>query len=383
MVRHGTDRALLVPAVVVVEVAGCVLAVAALVLGLATAAGREVDGATWLLAAGGVAVAVPLARPRLDALADRVVHGKAGDPYAALSDFVRAASEALAVDDVLPQLARTAAGAVGGDAGTVHLRLADGREQRSTWPPEREVREVREDLAVSVRHQGTAVGSVAVEVPPGLTTAADEEVLAQLAAPAGVALANVRLTYDLRSRLEQEQALAEQVRASRQRLLAAAHDQRVAFAAAVADRVLDPLRRARGLLVTDDPLTARAPTQAALDALRDLATGLFPPALVERGLVDALELHLQRHGLAADLDAAADLPRLPGDVEAATWACAVLLLAPGTRRVELRLDEETLHLAVLGPPPDVQLAADRAASAGGRLTVGLDRVDVHLPAVAP
>ena len=116
--------------------------------------------------------------------------------------------------------------------------------------------------------------------------------LQRLAGPAGLALANVRLTLELRRRLAQETALAEQVWQSRQRLLDAADDGRVAVrrrrrGARASARSAAPNRalstRSRRCDAPAQVVARAGPAQQALDTLRDVAGGRLPAALTERG----------------------------------------------------------------------------------------------------
>jgi hypothetical protein len=232
----------------------------------------------------------------------------------------------------------------------------------------------------------------------------DRRMLERLAGPAGLALANVRLTLELRRRLAQEMALAEQVRQSRQRLLDTADVERGRFAAAVAERVERPLRRAaaaldgagqggerhdaQGVGVADGPgasavntrggapdvAAARELVQRALDTLRDVASGVFPPALTERGTAAALESYADRRGLRTAITTQG-LSRYPPSVEAAAYFCAVALLdePPPARptTVRLRCDGGTVQVEAAAPARSddatLQLMRDRVEAMGGDL----------------
>jgi hypothetical protein len=384
-----------------VALAVSVVAVLTVVLLVAAALDVRAGAATGLVATVIFAFAVPVARPRLDRLADRVAFGRDGDPYAVMNRYVRQVAEVLAIDDVLPHLARTAAATVPGSRGEIDLELRDGSRQRQTWGPGGGV---RHDLDVPLQHGGDRVGRLAVEVVSERPSPVDRRMLERLAAPAGLALANVRLTLELRRRLAQEMALAEQVRQSRQRLLDAADVERGRFAAAVAERVERPLRRAAAALDgagqggerqdahgggvalgpggspvdarggAPDVAAARELVQQALDTLRDVASGVFPAALTERGTAAALEAHADRRGLRTAITTQG-LPRYPAPVEAAAYFCAVALLdepAPAQpTTVRLRCDDGSVHVGATGPARSreatLQLVRDRVEAMGGAL----------------
>jgi len=400
-VRGALPAPVLRVAVLGVALAVSVASVLTVVLLAAAALDVRAGDATGLAATVIFAFAVPVVRPRLDRLADRVAYGRDGDPYAVMNRYVRQVSEVLAIDDVLPHLARTAAATVPGSRGEIDLELRDGSRQRQTWGPGGGV---RHDLDVPLQHGGDRVGRLAVEVVSERPSPVDRRMLERLAAPAGLALANVRLTLELRRRLAQEMALAEQVRQSRQRLLDTADVERGRFAAAVAERVERPLRRAvaalggagqgderhdaRGGRVADgsggsavdardrapDVAAARELVQQALDTLRDVASGVFPAALTERGAAAALEAYADRRGLRTTITTQG-LPRYPAPVEAAAYFCAVALLnrpspaQPTT--VRLRCEGGTVQVEAEGPArsPEatLQLVRDRVEAMGGEL----------------
>ena len=399
-------RALLPAPVLRVAVLGVALAVSVVsvltvVLLAAAALDVRAGDAAGLAATVVFAFAVPVVRPRLDRLADRVAFGRDGDPYAVMNRYVRQVAEVLAIDDVLPHLARTAAATVPGSRGEIDLELRDGSRQRQAWGPGGDV---RHDLDVPLQHAGDRVGCLAIEVVSERPSPVDRRMLERLAAPAGLALANVRLTLELRRRLAQEMALAEQVRQSRQRLLDTADVERGRFAAAVADRVKRPLRQAAAALDgagqagerpdarddkdadgsgagavgqrpgAPDVAAARELVQQALDTLRDVASGVFPAALADRGAAAALEAYADRRGLRTAITTEG-LPRYPAPVEAAAYFCAVALLdEPSPARpttVCLRCDGATVGVmaAGLARPHEatLQLMRDRVEALGGEL----------------
>jgi signal transduction histidine kinase len=63
-------------------------------------------------------------------------------------------------------------------------------------------------------------------------------------------------------------------------------------------------------------------TQGALENLRDLARGIYPPLLADKGLVAALDSQIRKSATLVELDAK-DLGRYPQDVEAAAYFCCL------------------------------------------------------------
>ena len=85
-------------------------------------------------------------------------------------------------------------------------------------------------------------------------------------------------------------------------------------------------------LLDSDPAAARqlladigADVREALESLRELAAGIYPPLLIDRGLADALRGAAREAAVAARVEADVD-QRFPSDIEAAVYfACAAAL----------------------------------------------------------
>ncbi len=62
--------------------------------------------------------------------------------------------------------------------------------------------------------------------------------------------------------------------------------------------------------------------RAALDDLRDLARGIYPPLLADQGLVPALQAQARKVALPVEIDADG-IGRYPQDAEAAVYFCTL------------------------------------------------------------
>ena len=209
----------------------------------------------------------------------------------------------------------------------------------------------------------------------------DRALLARLAGTAGLALANVRLTYDLRRELAESTELARRLDQSRQRLLDAAAQETERFAATVEQRVQSRLRRVGLALgaVADGDLdgfaVAHREATAALASLRELAAGVFPPALADRGLHHAVEMYCLQFDAPVTIRSRPGAVRGPMAVESAAYFCVVQLVEDcvGAGPITLVLDEDKEGLAVeirtsRAPGADtVQLLTDRVEATGGEL----------------
>src|SRR5205814_1058984 len=167
---------------------------------------------------------------------------------------------------------------------------------------------------------------------------AEAALLSDLAAQAGPALSNVRLTLELEERLRELASHAEQLRASRERIVTAQDAERrrlerdihdgaqqhlvaIAVNARLAHQVLDSAPVRAGALL--DEISSQV--DDALETLRTLARGIFPPVLADRGLVPALRAHLARSASPAELgaDAAVARARFDRRIESAMYFCCL------------------------------------------------------------
>jgi signal transduction histidine kinase len=261
----------------------------------------------WAPVAGGIVVGLALGPLRRLAtrLADRVVYGGRATPYEVLTDFSERVGDTYSTEDVLPRMAQILAAGTRAETATVWLRVADQLRAASTAPGDRSARPpvpIRGDalpdfddpeLPVQVRDQGELLGALSVTMPPNdPMNSSKERLVRDLASQAGPVLRNVRLI--------------EELRASRQRLVAAQDQERRKLERDIHDGAQQQLvalavqlKLAEHLAGTDaekeQQLLGKLVSQAnsALEDLRDLARGIYPPLLADKGLAAALE---HRHG---------------------------------------------------------------------------------------
>ncbi|HVF32568.1 MAG TPA: sensor histidine kinase [Acidimicrobiales bacterium] len=301
-------------------------------LGRVVGAGSSEDLALSIVATALVAIAFQPARSRLERLANRLVYGDVTSPYDLMAGMSRRIAHAMTPDQTMTELAEVAARGLRSRAARVQLfPTDDGTAQEATWPEA----ELAIDpvptfpIARTVIHGGEAIGEIAVEPrpedPPG---PAELAMLVDLASHAGVALRNLRLTTELQQKLVE-------LRASRQRLVEAQNEERRRMERDIHDgaqQQLVAIRIKLGLakmLVTEDAEAAeamltqlQAESLEALETLRDLARGLFPPTLAEQGLVAAVRAHVTKTGLPVTVeeDGVAGL-RFDVNAEAAIYFC--------------------------------------------------------------
>jgi signal transduction histidine kinase len=268
------------------------------------------------VAATVLAIAFQPARERARRLADRLVYGQRATPYEVLADFSSRVGEAYAADDVLPRMAQVLASGTGAESATVWLRVGEELHPVATSPPDAEP---GRDHAVEVVHQGESLGELSVVLPPSDPIGpAKDKLIRDLAAQAGLVLRNFRLI--------------EELRASRQRLVAAQDEERRRIERNLHDGVqqqlvalnvqLGLLARAAGGESKVAEMATAMQTRAteALEDLRDLARGIYPPLLADRGLAAALESQARKAVVPTTVEADG-IGRYPQEVEAAVYFC--------------------------------------------------------------
>jgi signal transduction histidine kinase len=244
-----------------------------------------------------------------------------------------------------------------------------------------------------VSHQGELLGALSVTKPANEPlTPADLALVADLADQAGLVLSNVRLTEDLRARLDDlKGAQTRIVRAQdeeRRKLERNIHDgaQQQLVALAVKLRLADALigrddEGAHGLL--RDLATE---VSDALDDLRDLARGIYPPLLADKGLASALEAQARKAAVPTTV-VTDGVGRFSQDIEATVYFSCLEALQNVAKYAEataatvrLRSDDGHLEFVVSddgrGFDPEatsygtgLQGIADRLAATGGTVEV--------------
>ena len=158
------------------------------------------------------------------------------------------------------------------------------------------------DLVVPLVHLGSTVGYL--QCGPkrnGELTKADEALLTTVGHQAALAVSNVQLTAELESRLINLGRQAQELAASRNRIVQAQMEERRRIERNIHDGVqqeiiasIAKIRLARNQLTRDPALTEatlaglQEDTRRMLNNLRELSRGIHPPVLTHRGLVEAL-----------------------------------------------------------------------------------------------
>ncbi len=352
-----------------------------------------------------VAVAFEPVRVRVQHWANRLVYGRRATPYEALAAMTGKLGESADPGSALTEAARLLAEGTGAAQSAVWVtqegmlvpRATGGDVEGAPTPVKLDgnaLPELDGALFQAVRHEGQLVGALSLAKRPGEgISSADRRLVEELAGQAALLLANTRLRSRLSDRLDE-------LRTSRQRMLAA-HDQaRHALERNLHDgaqQELVALKVKLGLARTiatkeDAPAVASRLAEAvvvadqAVDTLRDVARGIYPPLLESEGLAAALSAQARRADLAVTvLDRTST--RYSRDIEATAFFCvkealtnASLHANAGNAHVELDGSDTALTVVVsddgVGFDPDLTPPGnglthmgDRADAAGGVLDV--------------
>jgi signal transduction histidine kinase len=314
---------------------------AGIVVGIGTLAGYAGGPVLTIAAAVAVALLFQPVRQRAQLVANRLVYGQRATPYQVLADFAQDMAGQLDADAALNRMASVLAGATGAVRVEIWIRLGAQLRPQVTWPrgstPPAAVPLTSDaqlpafgaaTRAIAVRHTDELLGAITIEKPRNEPVSpAEDRLLEHLASQAGLVLRNVRLTAEL-------QASIDDVRASRRRLVNAQDEERrriernlhdgaqqqlVALTVQLTlleDSAKDPgeVRQMTGQL--------RAGLHAALDDLRALARGIYPPLLADQGLEAALQAQADKAPLAVLVEADG-IGRYPPDAEAAVYFCTL------------------------------------------------------------
>ena len=274
----------------------------------------------------------------------------------------------------------------------------------SAWLPELVLGRERATLrAAPITHSGELLGLIVVErAGDGEPFSADDDrALAALARQLGLALNNVRLGSALQASLDELRRQAEELRESRARVVAAADAERRRIERDLHDGAQQHLialavnlRLARQLS-RSEPTAAQAllddltnDVKDALDRFRELAHGIYPPILEDRGLADGLRAAAARGPIRARVETVSAIERHSPDVEATVYFCCLEALQNAGKHagegahatVRLWEDADSIRFEVtddgngFDPSPRPRGAGltnieDRLGALGGRLNV--------------
>jgi signal transduction histidine kinase len=355
---------------------------------LGAAAGQALPTGWAVVVVMLAAVAFQPARRRLERLADRWVFGVRPDPADAVARLGAALADTYQVDTLLPRIESTIRDGLG-------LQWARVRLDASPRPEQAEAEDGLPSFAAPILLDGQPVGTI--ECGPktaGRFTESDVALVHTFAQQAGLAVRNVGLTRELARQ-------TEELAASRDQLVRAQDAERRRIERNIHDGVQQDLVALIGLAgqarqgtgrdpvaVSDDLVALQDGLRRVLGDLRELAQGIHPAVLTDRGLLEAVEALASRHPVPVTVRADPSLRglRLIEQVEGAGYftvaeALANSLKHANAQRVDVSLHRVNGSVVVgvrddgVGIQPDVSRGnglaglSARVAAAGGRLKI--------------
>ena len=406
-----------------------------IVLGLgkppSDASDRELLGLSMVAAAVAAISFVP-ARERLVDWASRRVFGARQAPDDVLRNFGSRMAAAVSMDELLLQLAESLRKTMGLTSAEVYTGTGDVLERVAAVPdtgPQSIMIGARERPVVAragvsgrawatvwlptlldgrglsrlrlapVSHAGELVGLIVAERPVTADAFSqdDDRLLTELARQVSLAVHSARLDTTLQTTLNELRRQADELRSSRARIVASGDAERRRVERDLHDGAQQNLvtmavnlRLARDSLA-DDPLAAAAmldqlaeDLKGAIQELRELAHGIYPPLLTDSGLDEALRAAARRSPQAVRVSADG-IGRYTLDIESAVYFCCLEALQNAAKHapraeVDVRLWEQSggLLFSVIdnGPGFDAERArgghgfvnmADRLGAIGGTI----------------
>lgn len=372
------------------------------------AVGQRVPLALAVLLAIAAALLFQPARRRLERLADRLVFGHRLSGYELISQLGVRLQTTAAPEDV----AGSVAAAVQAGLGARWVRVALNRPHPTPVASAGNAPsgEAAVHLSAPLIHDGHVIG--VIECGPkveGSYETTDEELLKNLGRQAALAIRNSQLSAELSDRLEELAAsrarLVQAEEAGRRRLERDLHD-------GVQQELVGVLARlglARNQLKRDQHLAentlreAQVDAQRALEGLQELARGIHPAILTDRGLVEAVAERATRMPIPVEVHAngLGAAARFPVELEGAAYffvseSLANVVKYAAASRVDVRFhsggDQLVIEVEDDGQgfePTRVKLSGlrglqDRIEALDGRMDVASrpghgTRLRAHLP----
>ena len=343
-----------------------------------------------------VAVAFEPLRSRVQRGANRLVFGKRATPYEVLSKTTARLAESGSSEERLAQVTQLVVDGTGASEAVLWLKVGHQLQPHSATPAvalsglvvsqivDQQPPEVPGDAAALVRHRDELLGVLSITTPRGQSvTGPDEKVLADVAAGSGLLLRNIGLNAELADR-------AEQLRESRRRLVAAhdaerhrlerdLHDgaQQQVVALKVKLGIAETLAEREGAEKVVDIVKALASTtQDAVDAMRAVAHGIYPPLLEAEGLEVALASATRSFPIPIALEFVA-VERYERSVEESLYFCVLETITcavdNGATRINVSLTGVAGSVEFIvrhnGEVGDLIAVEDRVEAFGGSLHV--------------
>ena len=293
-------------------------------VGFALGTGGRLNLPLAIVATAVVALLIQPVRVRFERLANRLVYGVPSDPYAILAEIARSPAGG-DVQVTMSRIVQALSRGIGSGRVRVRLQMPGSQERIATWPANTSGPFGR---TFTVAHEGEVVGTIEAEA------ARDAALADALIVQAGLALRTLRLSEDLAGRLRELETQAQELAASRTRLVQAEEAERRRLERDLHDGIQQELvvliakaRLAQNQLERDPALAAetltelQASARQAMAELRALARGIHPAVLTSRGLVEAVEAMAARSAIDVRVDASPAVreARYAAEIEGAAY----------------------------------------------------------------
>jgi signal transduction histidine kinase len=380
-----------------------------------------------VLATAVVALAFDPVQRRLQVVAAGMVDGGRPAPYEVLRRFSETVTGSYPAEQLPARMARVLAEGTGAEWAQVWVSVDGSPMLAATWPPGAAPGHAAGRAlpagpdggvrSMPVRHSGELLGVLVVKLRKDVSlTSVEERLFAGLAGQAGLVLRGTALRVQLSQWATELAARADELRASRQRLVDAQdearrllerdiHDgaQQHLVALAVNLRLAHRLSALPGDEAEHLLAEQRRATGEAIATIDRLSQGIYPPTLTQEGLTAALRSALSAALIPVRIDSTG-VRRYSGELEAAAYFCTLEAVQNAVKHS----GASAVRLTLVGGPDCLSISVeddgagfsqvdtagnglvnmrDRVESVGGALTVtstlGLGTgVRVWLPAVA-
>ena len=361
-----------------------------------------------VVATAAVALLFAPVQAALERAATRFGQGGAATPYDVLSRFSGTVTGGYPTEELPGRMAMLLAQGTGAQWAQVWLNVSDQLTLAATWPvnagadptppdarPDTRAATGDGRRALAVRHGDQLLGVLRLQERPGLAlTSVEDRLFTGLAAQAGLVLRLVGLRAALESRHEELLARADELNASRERLIETQDAERRRLERDIHDGAQQHLVALAVNLRVAQTVAARSPERAArmlatqvgaavnaIETLSSLSRGIYPRLLSDEGLVPALRSAMW--GSATPIAFETDgVGRPPAPVEAALYFCCMEAVQNAAKhagstvvRVRLEEDRSGWRLLVTDDGAGFDAAEVRAAGAGAGLVNMSDRLD--------
>ena len=266
-------------------------------------------------------------------LARRLVYGRRATRYEAMAEFSERLGDAYSTEDVLPRMAEIVRASTGADLAQVWLHVGGEIRPVASSPSDDPMGAAIEAAsgelppfegrrAFAVRDRGELLGALTVAMPAAESLSKDgEQLVTDLAGQAGLVLRNVRLVEELQeSRRRIVTAQDERARKLERDIHDGAQQQLVALSVKLGLVERFAARdeaKAHALLAE-----LKSDAADALENVRDLARGIYPPVLADHGLAAALEAQARKATIPVYVHADG-AGRYASEIETAVYFCCL------------------------------------------------------------